>query len=64
MTLKKFVGSHISQNPQKITKYSWVFLLFCGFFCGLPTLAPSAHFHYGMVQDSKAAMWVNVSGRY
>jgi len=24
--------------------------------------SPSAHFYYGMVQDSKAAMWVNVSG--
>jgi len=31
MTLKKSVGSKISQNPQKITKYLWVFGIFCGF---------------------------------
>jgi hypothetical protein len=31
-TLKKLVGSKMSQNPQKITKYSWVFVIFCGVF--------------------------------
>ena len=43
------MGCQIFQNPQKITKYSWVFVIFCG----LPTLAEKN----GLVAEFISSFW-------